>query len=38
MGSHGTMTIREDQLAPLVKQFNAKCTNMWEKDFKAEVK
>jgi hypothetical protein len=38
MGSHGTMKIREDQLAPLVKQFNAHCTNMWEKDFRAEVK
>ena len=38
MGTHGNLKIREDQLAPLVKQFNDKCTNMWEKDFKAEVK
>jgi hypothetical protein len=38
MGTHGTMKIREDQLAPLIKSFNAKCKNMWEKDFKAEVK
>ena len=38
MGSHGTMAIREDQLRPMVKQFNDKCTSLWEKDFKAEVK
>jgi hypothetical protein len=38
MGSHGNMSIREDQLAPLVKQFNKECTSIWEKDFKAEVK
>jgi hypothetical protein len=38
MGSHGNMQIREDQLAPLVKQFNKECTSLWEKDFKAEVK
>ena len=38
MGSHGTMTIREDQLNPLVKQFNLRCLTLWEKPFKAEVK
>ena len=38
MGSHGSMAIREDQLRPMVKQFNDKCTSLWEKDFKAEVK
>ncbi len=37
MGSHGNLAIREDQLAPLVKQFNSECTSMWEKAFKAEV-
>jgi hypothetical protein len=38
MGSHGTMTIRQDQLAPLIKQFNDKCASVWERAFKAEVK
>jgi hypothetical protein len=38
MGSHGTMAIREDQLIPLLKQFNLRCLNLWEKPFKAEVK
>jgi len=38
MGSHGNMNIRQDQLIPLVKQFNAKCATLWEKAFKAEVK
>ncbi len=38
MGSHGTMAIREDQLNPLVKQFNLRCLTLWEKPFKAEVK
>jgi hypothetical protein len=38
MGSHGTMAIREDQLNPLVKQFNLRCLTFWEKPFKAEVK
>ena len=38
MGSHGTMAIREDQLNPLVKQFNLRCLTLWEKAFKAEVK
>jgi hypothetical protein len=38
MGSHGTMAIREDQLMPLLKQFNLRCLNLWEKPFKAEVK
>ncbi|MBA3338800.1 MAG: hypothetical protein H0T54_03465 [Geodermatophilaceae bacterium] len=38
MGSHGNMNVRQDQLTPLVKQFNSKCTSLWEKAFKAEVK
>ncbi|HWJ51913.1 MAG TPA: hypothetical protein VNT24_00890 [Propionibacteriaceae bacterium] len=38
MGSHGTMAIREDQLNPLLKQFNLRCLTLWEKPFKAEVK
>jgi len=38
MGSHGNMNIRADQLTPLVKQFNSRCTSLWEKAFKAEVK
>ena len=38
MGSNATSAIREDQFRPLVKQFNDKCTNIWEKDFRAEVK
>jgi hypothetical protein len=38
MGSHGNMSIRVDQLTPLVKQFNKECTSIWEKAFKAEVK
>jgi hypothetical protein len=38
MGSHSNMSIREDQLRPLVKQFNKECSSIWEKAFKAEVK
>jgi hypothetical protein len=38
MGSSATTALREDQFRPIVKQFNDKCTNIWEKDFKAEVK
>ena len=38
MGSSGNLKIREDQLAPLVKQFNSHCTTFWEKAFTAEVK
>lgn len=38
MGTNAGTTIRPDQLAPLVAQFNAKCRNMWEKSFSVEVK
>jgi hypothetical protein len=38
MGTHANMSIRADQLTPLVKQFNSNCRNIWEKAFKVEVK
>jgi hypothetical protein len=38
MGTHGNLSVRPDQLAPLVAQFNAHCRNLWEKSFSAEVK
>jgi hypothetical protein len=38
MGSNATTAVRQDQFQPIVKQFNDKLTNRWEKDFKAEVK
>lgn len=38
MGSSKTTAIRADQFNPMVKQFNAKLRNMWEKTFTAEVK
>ena len=36
-GSKNT-SIRADQFSPMVKQFNSKLKNMWEKTFTAEVK
>ena len=38
MGGSKTTAIRADQFNPMVKQFNAKLKNMWEKNFSAEVK
>ena len=38
MGSNATGTIRVDQFAALAAAFNKKLKNMFEKDFKAEVK
>ena len=38
MGGSKTTSIRADQFNPMVKQFNAKLKNMWEKNFSAEVK
>jgi hypothetical protein len=38
MGTHGTMAVRADQFAPMVRQFNNELTTFFEKDFSAEVK
>ena len=38
MGSSKNTSIRADQFNPMVKQFNDKLRNMWEKKFSAEVK
>ena len=38
MGGSKDTSIRADQFNPMVKQFNAKLRNMWEKTFTAEVK
>lgn len=37
MGTNATVAIRQDQLAPLVAQFNAHCLTLWERSFRAEV-
>ena len=38
MGTHGTMAVRKDQFEPMVKQFNDRLTNVFEKPFAAETK
>lgn len=38
MGASKDTSLRADQFNPMVKQFNAKMKNMWEKNFTAEVK
>jgi hypothetical protein len=38
MGSSKNTSIRADQFNPMVKQFNDKLRNLWEKKFSAEVK
>ena len=37
MGSNASTEIRSDQFAPMLQQFNARLTNIWERDFRAET-
>jgi hypothetical protein len=38
MGASRDTSIRADQFNPMVRQFNKKLKNLWEKSFTAEVK